>query len=67
MFQIYGTDDGRAVEIDGPHVYDKKGDGSMKATLTQNVYRDGELVQQKIFNSTYKSPSLYPIERNPLE
>lgn len=68
IFEFYGTDDGRKVEIDGPYQYDTKPDGSMKAKLTQKVYNSGgELMHEKTFYSDYKSPGLYPIERNPLE
>ena len=67
-FEIYGTEDARIVKIDGPKQYDIKEDGSMKATLTQEVYdKDGSLMFKKTFYSNYKSPSLYPVERNPLE
>lgn len=67
-FEFYGTNDNRKVVIDGPYQYDIKEDGSMKAKLTQKVYdKNGNLFVDKTFNSTYKSPNLYPIERNPLE
>ena len=67
-FEFYGTEDYRKVNIDGPHQYDIKDDGSMKATLTQEVYdKDGNLMFKKTFYSNYKSPDLYPVERNPLE
>jgi vancomycin resistance protein YoaR len=67
-FELYGTEDYRKVVIDGPHQYDLKDDGSMKATLTQEVYdKDGNLMFKKTFYSNYKSPDLYPVERNPLE
>jgi len=66
-FEFYGTDDGREVEVNGPYQYDHKPDGSMKTQLIQKVYQDGELITEKTFYSNYKSPSLYPIERNPLE
>ena len=66
-FEFYGTNDGRKVEIDGPHQYDLKPDGSMKAKFTRKILRHGELVEEKTFYSTYKSPDLYPIQRNPLE
>ena len=68
IFEFYGTNDGRKVVIEGPSQYDIKEDGSMKAKLGQKVYdKDGNLFIDKIFNSTYKSPNLYPVERNPLE
>lgn len=68
IFEFYGTNDNRRVEIDGPYQYDIKEDGSMKARLIQKVYdKDKDIIIDKIFYSTYKSPDLYPIERNPLE
>lgn len=68
IFELYGTSDGRKIVIDGPYQYDIKEDGSMKAKLTQKVYdKNNNLIIDKTFNSTYKSPNLYPIERNPLE
>jgi len=67
-FEIYGTEDGRRVILDGPTQYDIKEDGSMKALLVQEVYdKDGNLMFKKSFYSTYKSPNLYPVVRNPLE
>lgn len=68
IFELYGTDDGRKIEIDGPYQYDIKEDGSMKAELFQKVYdKKGDVIIEKTFYSNYKSPDLYPIERNPLE
>ncbi len=67
IFEIYGTSDGREVKVKGPTVYDKKPDGSMKAILYQEIWRNGQMEHQSIFRSTYKSPDLYPIEKNPLE
>lgn len=67
-FEIYGTEDFRRVKIDGPKQYDIKEDGSMRAVLTQEVYdKDGNLMFKKTFYSNYKSPDLYPVDRNPLE
>jgi len=66
-FDLYGTNDGRKVKLDGPYLYDKKADGSMKAKWTQKVYnRNNALKFSKTFYSVYKSPSLYP-HKNPLE
>ena len=68
IFEIYGQDDGRKVEIEGPVVYDKKRDGSQKAWLKQTVKADnGDVLFEKTFYSNYKSPLLYPVNRNPLE
>jgi vancomycin resistance protein YoaR len=67
-FEFYGTDDGRTVEIEGPYQYNIKEDGSMKAQLIRRIFdKDGNFIGESIFNSNYKSPSLYPIEKNPLE
>lgn len=68
IFELYGTDDGREVKVMGPTQYDIKPDGSMKAVLVQEVYDSrGDIIQKDSFYSNYKSPSLYPIDRNPLE
>ncbi|MBI2625747.1 VanW family protein [Candidatus Parcubacteria bacterium] len=64
---FFGAPDGREVTLDGPHEFEKNPDGSLKARLTQIVSRNGELIRKKTFWSNYKSPALYPIERNPLE
>ncbi len=66
-FEFYGTDDGRKVEMEGPVQYDIKSDGSMKAKFTRRITKDGELVEERTFFSVYKSPLLYPVQRNPLE
>jgi len=67
-FEVYGTDDGRKVKLDGPSQYEVKEDGSMKAVLVQEVYdKDDNLMFKKSFYSNYRSPSLFPVIRNPLE
>ena len=66
-FDFYGSDDGRDVQTEGPVIYDRKPDGSMKAVWTQKVFdKDAELLFEKKFYSNYKSPNLYP-HKNPLE
>jgi len=68
LFEFYGTDDGREVKVVGPRVFDRKPDGSAKAVLTQEIWRDGKLARTESFHSSYRSPSLYPVSRrNPLE
>ncbi|MDD2753166.1 MAG: VanW family protein [Candidatus Portnoybacteria bacterium] len=59
-FEIYGTNDGRQVKVKGPFATQKNPDGSLKATLTQEIWRDGQLERKQIFNSSYNSPALYP-------
>jgi len=67
-FEFYGTSDGRKIEVEGPIQYDIRSDGSMKAQLIRRIFdKDGNFIRESIFNSNYKSPALYPVERNPLE
>jgi vancomycin resistance protein YoaR len=67
IFEIYGTSDGRKIAIDGPHQYAAMPDGSLKAVLRRTVtYTDGTEKKDEFF-SLYKSPSLFPLIRNPLE
>lgn len=59
-FDFWGTDDGRVVQVDGPHPYAKQSNGAVKATLGQTVEKDGEVLIDQTFYSNYKSPELYP-------
>jgi vancomycin resistance protein YoaR len=61
IFEIYGTSDGREVKIKGPTITQKNPDGSLRTTLTQEIWRNGKLDQQNVFRSYYKSADLYPI------
>lgn len=63
-FQIFGVSDGRSVKIDGPHVVEKKADGSLR-TLLREVVTDskGREILNKLFPSEYKSPNLFPVIR----
>jgi len=67
FFDFFGTPDQREVVVKGPYVYEQNEDGSLKAVLTQEVWKDSKLFSQKAFYSNYQSPALYPIEKNPLE
>lgn len=68
IFEIYGQDDGRTTEIDGPHTYDAQASGAIKAWVKQTVYdKNDNVMLEKTFYSNYRSPSLYPVNRNPLE
>lgn len=60
LFEFWGSSDGREVKLVGPTPYGRKPDGSLKATLTQQVYREGTLVREETFASAYKSPKLFP-------
>lgn len=60
-FQMYGTNDGRQVEIDGPHILESNPDGSMRTIFTQTVNdAQGQNFIRDSFRSNYKSPSLFP-------
>lgn len=68
-FRFFGTRDGRTVKVDGPHILERGGDGSMKTVFTQEVSTgDGQNYIRDSFWSNYKSPSLFPHpgeEQNP--
>ncbi|MBU1177155.1 VanW family protein [Patescibacteria group bacterium] len=63
FFNFYGTNDGRKIIVKGPYVLEKKEDGSMKTVFTQEIYQKGELISKQEFYSDYKSPDLFPIEK----
>lgn len=58
VFDFYGTKDSRVVELSKPLQYDKKRDGSMKATWERIVKINGE-TKKDIFKSTYLPPALF--------
>ncbi len=61
IFRFYGTRDDRQVHIDGPHVLERGGDGSMKTIFTQIVKdKGGTVLIEDSFRSNYASPSKYP-------
>lgn len=66
-FEIYGSNDGRKVELTGPTILEQKSDGSMKTILARKITLPDASVKEEFFRSTYKSPSLFPLEKNPLE
>ncbi len=59
-FEFWGTPDGRDVKVVGPRVVSRGPGGSLKATMTQQVYRGGTLEREEKFFSAYKSPRLFP-------
>lgn len=59
-FEFWGQSDGRETEVIGPTPYDRKPDGSVKATLTQKVMKDGQVMREDSFESRYRSASLFP-------
>jgi vancomycin resistance protein YoaR len=64
-FEIYGSDDGRKVKVEGPYQYDIRPSGAMKAYFTRKIYYDDELKNEEKFTSVYKAPPAQ--EKNPLE
>ncbi len=61
FFDFFGNSDGRRVELEGPRVWDKKSDGSMKTEWIQKVFdKEGKMIFEKSFLSKYDSPSKYP-------
>jgi hypothetical protein len=61
VFRFYGTKDGRAITIDGPHILQSNPDGSMKTVFSQLVTdATGASIINDSFWSNYKSPSLFP-------
>lgn len=59
VFDFYGTFDGRKVELGTPYSYDKKGDGSMKATWKRTVTRVGKAATDDNFYSVYQPPARF--------
>ena len=58
VFEFWGTKDARKVTLEKPIVYDRKSDGSMKATWTRIVENNGE-TSTSTFRSVYLSPALF--------
>ncbi|OGM98288.1 MAG: hypothetical protein A2915_04195 [Candidatus Yanofskybacteria bacterium RIFCSPLOWO2_01_FULL_41_34] len=65
IVELYGSDDGRKVTLDGPHQYDQKANGAMKAYFIRTTsYANGEKKNER-FDSNYQPP--FAQARNPLE
>lgn len=58
VFDLYGTKDDRMVTLKKPVQYDRKPDGSLKASWTREVSRNGTTTVD-IFKSVYLSPALF--------
>lgn len=63
--EFYGTSDGRQVSMDGPHQYDQKTNGAMKAYFVRTITRTNGDKKDDRFDSNYKPP--FAQARNPLE
>lgn len=57
-FDFYGTKDDRKVTLNTPVQFDKKSDGSMKASWKRTMTKNGE-TESETFSSIYRSPALY--------
>lgn len=57
-FDFYGTKDSRAVTLLKPVQYDRREDGSMKATWEREVVKNG-VTKKDTFKSVYQSPALF--------
>ena len=60
IFEFWGTDDGREVVVSEPNVYARQSNGAVKATVEHKVIKDGEVIVEDKFYSSYKSPKLFP-------
>lgn len=65
IFEIYGSNDGRVVAMDGPYQYDQKANGAMKAYFVRKITSADGADKEERFDSNYKPPM--PLARNPLE
>ncbi len=61
IFDYYGTDDGRTINMKGPYVTERQSNGAMKTYFTQTVKdAHGNIIIDDVFKSNYKSPNDYP-------
>ena len=63
--ELYGSSDQRQVALNGPHQYDQKASGAMKAYFIRTIsYANGGTKEER-FDSNYQPP--FTQARNPLE
>ncbi len=67
IFEIFGSPDGRQVELSLPKIIEQNSDGSLKTILTRKIFTVDGTTKTDSFWSNYHSPALFPLERNPLE
>lgn len=65
IFDIYGSKQERKIVLDGPHQYDQRISGAMKAYFVRKIYSGDNLIKEEHFSSNYRPPA--PLESNPLE
>ncbi len=59
-FEVWGTNDGRTVKINGPFTTEKKPDGSLTAAVAQIVTKGGKIIREENFVSKYQSADKFP-------
>lgn len=64
--EIYGSNNGTKVTMEGPIQYAQQPSGAMKAYFIRKLTKDG-IEKEERFDSVYKAPPPHPEERNPLE
>lgn len=62
---LYGSSDGRQVALEGPHQYDQKASGALKAYFIRTISDLNGNKKDERFDSNYKPP--FPLARTPLE
>lgn len=61
IFNYYGTNDNRTIEMKGPYITERQDNGAMKTYFTQVVKdANGNIIIDDIFRSNYRSPDDYP-------
>jgi vancomycin resistance protein YoaR len=60
IFDFYGTKDDRKVTLEKPLQFDRKPDGSMKASWTREINKNGTTTSET-FKSVYQSPDLFKV------
>ena len=58
IFDFYGTKDSRQVTLEKPIQWDRKPDGSMKASWTREIFNNSTTTTET-FKSVYRSPALF--------
>lgn len=65
--EMYGSDDGRRITMEGPIQYDHQSSGAIKAYFLRKIAMSNGTIKEERFDSIYKAPPPSPLERNPLE
>lgn len=64
IFDVWGTNDGRQVTVNGPFVTQRRPDGSLTAAVAQIVKKNGKSIREENFVSHYQSPDKFPTIRS---